>query len=147
MIMRLILTIMLRFTLALTLLTTATGGIFAQDAAPKTVQGQAIIHDLGCQNAPCDGSTWQVEFSWGAAQPPPDGYRLDYAINGKWQSHKRANTPSKGTVYISSAEHKRTGGYSLSGIHAPYGKKICFRLKTRYQGEKDGPWTKLCLSN
>ena len=138
---------MLRIALALALLATLAGGVFAQDTKPKTVRGQAIIHDLGCENAPCDGSSWRVDFSWEAAQPPPDGYRLDYAVNGKWQSHKRANTTSKGAVFISPAEHARTGGYRLSGIYVPYGKKICFRLKARYRDAKDGPWTKLCLSS
>ena len=121
------------------------GGVVAQDNPPKTISGQAIIHDTGCQDPPCEGSTWQVEFTWEAPQPPPDGYRLDYATNGKWQSRKRANTPSKGTIFISPEEHAQTGGYPLRGIYVPYGKTMCFRLKARYLGEKDGPWTKLCL--
>ena len=137
---------MLRITLAIALSLLIMLTAAAQDTAPKTVRGKAIIHDLGCESAPCDGSSWQVDFSWEAAQPPPDGYRLDYAINGKWQSYKKSNTPSKGAIFVSPDDHARTGGYRLSGIYVPYGKKICFRLKARYQGAKDGPWTKLCLS-
>lgn len=138
---------MLRIALAIALSLLIMLTAAAQDTAPKTVRGQAIIHDLGCEDPPCDGSAWRVDFSWAAAQPPPDGYRLDYAINGKWQSWKKANTPSKGAIFVSPDDHARTGGYRLSGIYVPYGKKICFRLKARYQGAKDGPWTKLCLSS
>ena len=141
-------TVLLRITLGLAvalLLATAAGGALAQDTGPGTVRGEAIILDAGCADAPCAGSTWQVDFSWEAAQPPPDSYRLDYAVKGKWQSWKKANTPSKGTVFISPAEHGRSGGYSLRGIYVPYGKSMCFRVKARYQGERDGPWTKLCV--
>lgn len=138
--------LMITLVVALSLLLAA-GVVIAEDTAPKTVRGQAIIHDLGCEKAPCEGSSWQVKFCWDAAQPPPDGYRLDYAFDGKWQSYKKSNTPSKGAVFVSPAEHGRGGGYRLSGIYVPYGKRMCFRLKARYRGAKDGPWTKLCLSN
>ena len=139
---------MFRFTTAialLLLLATAAVGVAAQDAAPKTVQGQAVIHDLGCVEPPCEGSTWQVDFTWAAPQPAPDGYRLDYAVNGQWRSYKRANTPSKGTIFITAEEHAQSGGHDLRGIQVPYGKTMCFRVKARYHGEKDGPWTKLCV--
>lgn len=138
---------MLRITfmpVAVLMLALFASGVVAQDIPPKTIHGKVNIQTF-CENPSCEGFTWSVDFTWKAAQPPPDGYRLNYAVNGKWQSYKKANTPSKGTIFISPEEHAQTGGYKLNGVYVPSGKYVCFRVKARYKGESDGPWTKLCL--
>lgn len=137
--------ITLVFVLSLLLLVIIAGGVTAQDMSHGTLSGSARIHTV-CENPPCEGFEWRVNFTWSVPQPPPDGYRLDYAINGKWQSYKKANTPSKGTIFISPEEFALTGGYSLRGVYVSSGKTICFRVKARYKNKKDGPWSKLCLA-
>lgn len=100
-----------------------------EDCHPKAVLAPIAMTSVG-------GLGSWAELHWGAPEKKPDGYRISWAINGRWRSWKKPNTETRGNAFVDGD----TLRYTIRGLSVPAGKTLRIRIRARYRGEKNGPW-------
>ena len=76
----------------------------------------------------------ELVIAWDEATPAPDDYRVMWAPTcEKFLSYKRDNTEGAGNAYPNGAAHTVTG--------LPEGNEYKVRVRARYEGEKNGPFS------
>jgi len=90
-----------------------------------------------CWQAPC--SIWSITVHWEKPTKTPDSYQVSWTETNKWLPLKGENSHRRGNAIVTSTSENPQ--YTIWGLNVTEGEMLKIRVRARYDGKRNGPWT------